>query len=332
MQDETFFAVTDDGWRLALHRFVPDGPARRHPLLLVHGLAANRLTFDLNEHYSLARAARQRGFDVYILELRGAGVTQAPEGADRSQYEWSFYDYAERDLPTAIATVLERSRAPALHGLGHSMGGMLFYSAGVRARAELRSITAIGAPIMSQLQLGARERSLLQVAASLTPAATLTPTAQRRVPLRRLLGAALRYMPMSARLADGILLNSANCEPAVVARMAREGIEDLPLRLLRDIIQHMGRPPIPGGPFAFEAQLAGIEVPVLVIAGAADRLAPPAAVAAAAAQLRGAAVRYHAMGLAQGLSAEYGHVDLLLGRRAPEEIYPRILDFLQEVD
>ena len=332
MQDETFFALTDDGWRLALHRFVPQGPSRRHPVLMVHGLASNRLSFDLDARYSVARAIRQRGFDVYVLELRGAGLTQAPDGGDRSQHEWGFNDYAERDLPTAIATVLERSQAPALHGIGHSMGGMLFYSAGVRARSELRSIGTLGSPLMSQLQLGARERSLLQVTASLTPAATLTPTAQRRVPLRRLLSAALRYVPMSARLADGILLNSVNCEPAVVARMAREGIEDVPLRLLRDITQNMNRPPNPEGPFAFEAELHRIEVPVLVVAGVADHLAPAAAVAAAATQLSGATVHYRALGLAHGHLADYGHVDLLVGRSSPEEVHPLVLDFLTEVD
>jgi hypothetical protein len=38
------------------------------------------------------------------------------------------------------------------------------------------------------------------------------------------------------------------------------------------------------------------------------------------------------MGRRFGDRADYGHGDLLVGRAAPEEVYPLILDFLDEVD
>lgn len=332
MTPETFYSMTEDGWQLALHRFLPRGAPRRHPVLMVHGIAANRLHFDLDERYSFARAARHRGFDVYVLELRGHGLSCAPGGKDRALFQWGFSDHAERDLPTAVSTVLERTGASALHGVGHSMGGMLFYSIGVDGPAELRSITTVGAPLISQLVLGAREKRLLQLASSLTPAANLTPTSQRRVPLRRMAGAAGRFVPLSARLADGMLLNAENCDPQVVGRMAREAIDDIPLKLISEITTQMRAFNNPSGPYAYEARMAGIRAPVMAVGGAADRIAPQASVAAAVSRLTSPDVRFREMGIRHGDRADYGHVDLLVGRNAPDEVYPLLLDFLEEVD
>jgi hypothetical protein len=38
------------------------------------------------------------------------------------------------------------------------------------------------------------------------------------------------------------------------------------------------------------------------------------------------------MGIAQGDRCDYGHIDLLMGVNAPDEVYPQIIDFLLEVD
>ena len=34
------------------------------------------------------------------------------------------------------------------------------------------------------------------------------------------------------------------------------------------------------------------------------------------------------VGLSEGFSTDYGHGDLVLGRRAPDEVFPRIAEFL----
>jgi pimeloyl-ACP methyl ester carboxylesterase len=332
MLPETLYLRTEDGWSLALHHYPPRGPDRRHPVLMVHGIAANRLHFDLDERYSLARACRNRGFDTFVLELRGAGLSYAPGGRAPALFQWGFADYAERDLPTAIATVLEFCRVDALHVLGHSMGGMLLYSVGVGAPSELRSITTVGTPLVGQLGLGMVERRLLQLAATLGPATTFTPSAQRKVPLRRLLGAATRFVPFTARLADGILLNGLNCEPEVVNALAKEGIADVPIRLISEITTHAAKGFSTDGPYAYEAALRHIVAPVFALCGNVDRVAPASSVRLLVSRLVGPDVRYREMGVRFGDRADYGHVDLLMGRNAPDEVYPQLLDFLEEVD
>lgn len=324
----------DDGWTLALHRFAPKVRTAKSPVLMVHGIAANRLHFDLDERYSLARAVRARGFDTYVLELRGAGLSCPPQHAGQRPSSWGLRDYAERDVPTAISAILEATGAKQLHGVGHSMGGMILFAVGVRAQSEIASITSIGTPLLGALgqSLSPRERRLMQLVSRLVPAINFTPPSQRRVPLRRILGAAGKLMPLSQRLADDLVFNVANCEPWVLTRLASEGIHDIPVQLISEITKHLAAGASPFGPYAYEAALHGIDAPVFAISGSVDRIAPPNSVAAAIAEMKGPDVRYREMGVAQGDRCDYGHVDLLVGMNAPDEVYPQVIDFLLEVD
>lgn len=327
-------AVTEDGWALALHRFSPVIKTRRMPILMVHGIAANRLHFDLDERYSLARAARARGFEVFVLELRGAGATLPADPQAKPPSEWGFADFAERDVPTAIATVLELTGAQALHAIGHSMGGMLLLSVATRAARELQSLTTIGTPLVGALfqNLGTHEKRLVQLAAHLIPAANLTPASSRRFFLRRLLDVAGRVMPLSSRLADNLLLNVSNCEPQVMLRLTREGIHDVPVRLVQELARAIVGEGAPVGPYAYEHDLNRIRAPTLLLAGQADRIVPVPTVRALCNRLETPDVRFRTLGQHFGDRADYGHADLLVGRHAPDEVYPIVLDFIEEMD
>jgi len=327
MLAETTYLLTEDGWRLALHRVAARGPQRRHPVLMVHGFACNRHFFNLDERYSLAGAASARGFDVYVLELRGAGMSLPPKDARPPEMTWGFDEYAHIDVPTAIRAVLAASSNVALHGVGHSMGGMLLYAQAVQRPSTLRSVATVASPVVSELNLATTERHLLRLASKLAPQA-----GKRRLPIRQVFGVAGRFVTMSSVLADGVLLNAANCEPDVVGRMARESINDVPLQLLLEITQQMTSSDRDSGPYAYERLLDRIEVPVLSLSGSVDRVAPPAAVAAVVQRLAARDVRYREMGQGFGCRADYGHGDLLVGSAAPDEVYPALLDFLEEVD
>src|SRR3954468_15467497 len=105
--DERHFATADDGWRLALHRYRPVGPAHRLPVILCHGLGANHFGFDLAPEVSLARRLAALGFDVFALELRGHGDSDAASFRGARRWGFSFDDYLHRDVPAAIARVRE---------------------------------------------------------------------------------------------------------------------------------------------------------------------------------------------------------------------------------
>ncbi|XP_058193700.1 uncharacterized protein LOC131310604 isoform X2 [Rhododendron vialii] len=72
-----YVSVPNSDWRLALWRYKPPpkAPPRNHPLFLLSGVATNAIGFDLSPGSSFARYMSSQGFDTWILEVRGAGLS-----------------------------------------------------------------------------------------------------------------------------------------------------------------------------------------------------------------------------------------------------------------
>ncbi len=67
--------ATEDGWANELRHYAGSGD----PVVLLHGMAANHYNFDYRPEVSLAAHLQDRGFDVWIPELRGdPGATPPP--------------------------------------------------------------------------------------------------------------------------------------------------------------------------------------------------------------------------------------------------------------
>src|SRR5262245_52793870 len=74
---------THDGWNLAVYRY--RHRSKSHPVLLVHGLGTNRFDVDFPDpRYSLAKYLHRRGFDTWIVELRGAGSSRKKKWASQA--------------------------------------------------------------------------------------------------------------------------------------------------------------------------------------------------------------------------------------------------------
>uniref|UniRef100_A0A2N9ICC5 AB hydrolase-1 domain-containing protein n=1 Tax=Fagus sylvatica TaxID=28930 RepID=A0A2N9ICC5_FAGSY len=72
-----YVSVSNSDWRLALWRYhpSPQAPPRNHPLLLLSGVGTNAIGYDLSPGSSFARHMSGQGFDTWILEVRGAGLS-----------------------------------------------------------------------------------------------------------------------------------------------------------------------------------------------------------------------------------------------------------------
>ncbi|CAH2067128.1 unnamed protein product [Thlaspi arvense] len=79
-----YVPVPNSDWRVALWRYLPSpkAPKRNHPLLLLSGIATNAFTYDLSPESSFARYMSGSGFDTWILELRGAGLSSLSVDSD----------------------------------------------------------------------------------------------------------------------------------------------------------------------------------------------------------------------------------------------------------
>ncbi|KAJ0106460.1 hypothetical protein Patl1_19188 [Pistacia atlantica] len=72
-----YVPVSNSDWRLALWRYLPSPKSlrRNHPLLLLSGVGTNAIGYDLSPQSSFARFMSGQGFDTWILEVRGAGLS-----------------------------------------------------------------------------------------------------------------------------------------------------------------------------------------------------------------------------------------------------------------
>ncbi|XP_022878480.1 uncharacterized protein LOC111396311 isoform X2 [Olea europaea var. sylvestris] len=90
-----YVSVNNSGWRLALWRYnpSPQAPPRNHPLLLLSGVGTNAIGYDLSPGSSFARYMCGQGFDTWILEVRGAGLSM--HGSDAKDVEKSAHAMSE---------------------------------------------------------------------------------------------------------------------------------------------------------------------------------------------------------------------------------------------
>ncbi|KAJ7943102.1 Alpha/beta hydrolase family protein [Quillaja saponaria] len=91
-----YVSVPNSDWRLALWRYrpPPEAPPRNHPLLLLSGVGTNAIGYDLSPGSSFARYMSGQGFDTWILEVRGAGLSV--QGSNVKEIEQSAHAISEQ--------------------------------------------------------------------------------------------------------------------------------------------------------------------------------------------------------------------------------------------
>ncbi|RHN82365.1 putative peptidase S9, serine active, alpha/Beta hydrolase [Medicago truncatula] len=72
-----YVSVHNSDWKLSLWRYhpSPQAPTRNHPLLLLSGVGTNAVGYDLSPTSSFARHMSGQGFETWVLEVRGAGLS-----------------------------------------------------------------------------------------------------------------------------------------------------------------------------------------------------------------------------------------------------------------
>jgi pimeloyl-ACP methyl ester carboxylesterase len=321
LPDERHVALTQDGWHLALHRYRPRAQGAGHgPVILCHGLLANRANVDLDERRSLARALAARGFDAWILELRGAGFSRDPAG-HRGLGRITFDDYVQRDLPAAIEAVCKETGSAEVQWVGHSMGGMVLYAyLSHREDPRIASAVTIASPMDFKV---------------------LAQTSRRMLRLRPLLR--LGWVPIGLGLR--VLIP---CLERSRRRLLRLGLVGSNLHpgdvgdILVNVIEGFGPAPVLAqfgewvehgvfrsrdGKWSY-GDLTHLRCPLLVIAADQDFVAPPASVHPALDRAPAEEKAYRLFGTSSGDEHEYGHGDIVLSDAARESVFPVVAEWL----
>ena len=247
-----------------------------------------------------------------MLELRGRGMAGKP-------IHTTFDDQARDDVGTALRTVLSANDAKDAFWVGHSKGGMVAYAhLGRLPTAPIRALVAMGTPVTFEAQPGVR-----QFLGLVAPALKLKVIPVRWA-TRWIAQVGLPPWPLGPYLA-----NAENIEPRVIQQAIANVSSDVLGGVARQFSRWISTGKLDGEDgFDYRAALKDVKVPVLLVAGVKDLLAPPAAVTPVI-KLHGGPVEYILLARSQGFSADYGHGDLTLGRNAPSEVFPKVAEFLE---
>ena len=316
---ERLEAPTVDGWTLAVW-YSPAAPRRfREPVVLCHGLANNHAFFDLRPR-SLVAHLTALGFDCYAVDLRGAGASVPPH---EGPWQVTVDDHVLRDVPAVVELVTAHAHAERVLWVGHSLGGLVGLAASSGPLgAHLQGLVTLGSPAFftPRRQVG----WMLFLAQFLSPWGALGTGVVRLV------------APLAGRLPAPCLHGSANLDNITpqVQRLAAANIFAPLWRgvlgQLEDWTTHDEFRSL-DGQVDYRAAVAALRVPVLVVGGSVDRLAPLPATLALFELLPAASRQLARFGTAFGHQADYGHGDLVLGRHADQEVFPVVDAFLQAV-
>ncbi len=328
--DEVCYTTTEDGWRIGVSRYraapTQDAPGStqsghryKEPILLVHGIASNGLNFDLTDRLSLAMHLSRAGYDTWVVDLRGRGHSVRPRLFSGLRYEWSFDEYAERDLPAAVREVLRASGAEKVHLVGFSMGALACYAYLSGSKRDL--------PVASLVSL-AGPTSFKRLDKFLSARLIRSLRWLRHRWLMRVLAPGSGYLHPSPLQ---LIYNPENTDGATQRRAMVNAVANFARNELlqyADWIRHDAFRSIDQRR-DYRAELGRIDVPTLFIAGARDPLAAPDTIKETFDAFTGVTDKeFRICSRAQGMHVNYGHFDLLLGREAPEEIYPVVSKWL----
>lgn len=291
------------------------GQGTRAPVLLVHGFGQNRYAWHLPSR-SFANHLASQGFDVFNLDLRGHGRSRQ-FGARRAR---GVLEYVTEDLPVAIDEVRALSGGRPVWIVGHSLGGLVAYAAAPALAGAVAGIASIGSPYhftRGSLSLGALSLLFRAVGRAGPPNAPifLQPIGRAMRALRPWAESPLYMIPLRG-------WHAGSCEPEVLEQHLRLAFDRGSLAEMIELFAHAGPRRFAGLDPERVRRFEALDLPLLVVAGANDDLAPPPGVRAGFVKSGSRDKIYRLLPL--------GHIDLLVGRDAPQMTWSLVTRWLGE--
>jgi pimeloyl-ACP methyl ester carboxylesterase len=311
-----YVVPTADGLSLHLRRIESrDRDSRRPPVMLLHGLAANHYSFHFPGR-SIARYLADRGHDVWLPELRGHGTSLA------ARYDWTLDDYLTYDLPAFIDAIRTHSGHDHIHWVGHSMGGILLMAYGI---VHPDAPIARGMAVASALDYKVGKTGF-------KPLLAMRPLLEKMgaIPygtLTHLLAPTATLAAMKPLVSFNVW--PSNIEPELVQILNGSCFHTIPVSLLSSLATTFEDTGLRlGNGFHIEKNAANLSFPIMLLAGSKDAQAGPEAIVHTA-RLIGDNADVVIHGPSKGDADHYGHWDLLVGRRAQQEVWPGIAGWLE---
>ncbi len=291
--------------------------ATRGTVLLIHGFGQNRYAFHLPSR-SFANYLAHAGFDVYNLDLRGHGRSRTM-GAKRPA---SVVEYVTQDMPLAIEEVRRHNGGGPVFLLGHSLGGLVSYFSAPALGDAVSGVVSIGSPYhftRGSFSLRAiaqffKMLELLQVPHH-NPRLPLGPVSAFMRALRPVADSRAYLFPLRG-------WHRGSLEAHVLDQHLKLAFDRAGLAELRNMFDFANAKRFGGAARDFVERFEKHDVPLLVIAGENDDLAPPPSVEPGYKASGSKDKRYRTVPL--------GHIDLLCGREARTLTWGIVREFLEK--
>jgi polyhydroxyalkanoate synthase subunit PhaC len=304
--------LIDEGVLREVYHFrpAPDVPGNGDPVLLVTPLAAPASCYDLRRGCSLVEHLLQGGRPAYLVEYGEVSFKNRTLGVEH---------WVDEVVPAAVRAVSAHAGDRPVHLVGWSLGGLFsLLTAADRPDLPIASVTSLGVPVdVKQVPMVAPTRPLFDLP-RLPGLVTRTYQALGAVP--PLVGWAFQLASVqklvTKPLAIGVNLDDAEflAQLEAVDRFSAgmlaypgRSFGQLYHRFVKGAALMAGRLPL--GDRA--VSLADVRVPVLVVAGATDGIAPAGAVKAVMPLLTGSPETLFEI-------VPGGHLGMLTGRAARE--------------
>jgi pimeloyl-ACP methyl ester carboxylesterase len=319
-----YTVLTNDLRTIDLYRYTHLlGAEKTTPILLVPGWTENHLIFDANwiPERSLARYLAHDGWDVWVCDLRTHDTDGDPgKAAENEENMWKYWDfdktYVQRDTVAAVNYVKRKTGEDQLVLGGHSMGGMISAAyAMLEGQGNLAGLITIASPSKPMIVPPAFKLLMTLFCNPDGHVKLLAPInfdPNNELLIKLMLADMASYDEGDATewWLNWNYIGTLNDEPAGVCA-------DLWWGLDLELHEHWLDP----DGYDYTDHIPDITVPYLSVAGIQDEMA-------LLEQTQGI---YELAGSSDKTSLifdGYGHVDLLIGRNAPTEIYPEIATWL----
>jgi lysosomal acid lipase/cholesteryl ester hydrolase len=329
------FALTRDGWRLGIRHIAPAVPdPRKLPVVLCHGLGLNGTFWTITDDHLPSQLAA-RGYDVFIVDLRGSGESRNLGRLDEINSwlretpflelgagRWTVDEMAFYDVPAVLDYVRGATGRDRVNWVGHSLGGMLMFAFLERSPEAYRVANFVG--MGSTITLTETpQRDMLRANRGLRVLGSLVSTGR--------LGRPLMYfrLPGLDRI-DQFYYTSENVDKRTTSRFYGYTLEDPGRSALRQLDPYLefGHFVSADRTFDYSTTLNRVGTPTLMIAGEDDVMSDLPSTERTLDELASPDKTLMRFGKRDGHVGNYGHCDLVWSRYASREVFPPLIDWL----
>jgi cholesterol oxidase len=333
---EVHYFRTADGAKLRLTRY---RGGDKGPVMLVHGLGVSSLAFAIDTiDTNLLEYLFAHGYDVWLLDYRSS--IELPLATT----QYTADDVARYDYPAAVAKIQAESGAATIQVVGHCYGAITFHMAMLAGLQGVRS--AVSSQVGAHIKVipANRVKSGLYLDALLKKIGVESLTMYTDINadrLNRLYNNAVRLNPVIRRdqrcsspvchrvtflyapLYEHSRLNTATHD----ALHELFGVASISNFRHLGVLTRRGQLVTAGGENSYMDQVKRLAIPITYIHGAENKTWLPKSTELTYNWLR----RHNGHELYRRHEIpSYGHIDCIFGKDAVTDVYPLILDHLEE--